>query len=255
MLRARDPTSGPKTGRHRAGRTSHTLPVSPVGGRCPLGLKSWAYKAPLVGGRVGKKLRAGVRYGVTRVSRMSHHAYMHYETSALAQTLERNVFLDAEQRFARVIRRPAPKLGGTGQGALRTPARRPLPLHRAGSVDGVVEVVHRLAGRVLGVCGRFDEDLSDGAGGVVQACPSLRYGSGEITPRHSVSDAGLGFHSGELRSPSSGCRRAPESCQHAVDEGVLAVSLPESCFTGCVVDECQPAVRQSFGQGEGLCVT
>ena len=77
----------------------------------------------------------------------------------------------------------------------------------------------------------------------------LRYGSGEITPRHSVSDVGLGFHSGELRPPSPACCRAPESCQFAVDEGVLAVSLPES-FTGGVIDECQPAVWQSFGQGE-----
>ena len=46
-------------------------------------------------------------------------------TGAVAQTLERNVFLDAMKRFERVIRRPAHKLGGTGQGALCTPCPCP----------------------------------------------------------------------------------------------------------------------------------
>ena len=64
--------SDPKTGRHRAGRTPYTLPVSPAGGRRPLCRKVWGAMPPPRCGWAGKS--CGVSYGVTRDSLMSLRA-------------------------------------------------------------------------------------------------------------------------------------------------------------------------------------
>ena len=166
---------------------------------------------------------------------------MHYETSAIARTLERNVFLDAEKRFARVIRRPAPQ---NWEAPGRAHFVHPPGALSPPSVDGVVSRGRPpLAGRAAALT-RISVMVTAWSGVSISPLWLWRDHPETQRPRRWP-----WIPPWRIAASIPACCRAPESCQHAVDEGVLAVSLPESCFGG-VVDECQPAVRQSFSQGE-----
>ena len=97
------------------------------------------------------------------------HAYLRYKTSALALNLHQDVcFPDGKRRNARMIRHPALKLGGTGQGALCTHRGVLHNPFSARSVENVLQFVDRLLRRVLGVHSGVDGDLGDERRVVIQ---------------------------------------------------------------------------------------
>ena len=98
------------------------------------------------------------------------------------------------------------------------PARRPSHPICAGSVDDVVQLVHRLVRRVVGVCCRSSDDAGDLVVVVVQACPSLPIGSGDVSPGDAWHLQRSPWTPLWQRSVSNRDVRRSESGQHAVDK-------------------------------------